>query len=259
MMIRVPSTDEPPVRDRAQELAWQAMELMGRDENQAAEFCRQALAIHPDCVDAIHMLADIESRWERDFVIGVRKAIEAGRRELGEAYFLENKGHFWGMMETRPFMRAMGALAEVLAGNEYHLDEAIAIHEEMLGLNPNDNQGIRYGLLGCYLAKKRYDNAQALLDEYPEGTTFFLWGAVLLKFATEGADEAYRALRKARKANPHVEKYFFPRKQKPKVRLECYSPGGQDEAIACAQLLHVAWKLHSPARKWLQQVCTSTG
>jgi len=104
-------------------------------------------------VDALHMLAEIESKWQRDFVIGVKKAIEAGRRDLGEEYSRENKGHFWAMIETRPFMRAMGALAESLADNEYHLDEAIAVHEEMLDLNPSDNQGIRYGLLGCYLAK----------------------------------------------------------------------------------------------------------
>ncbi len=244
-------------RQRAQELVWQAMEYMGGDEDRAAPLCHQALELHPDCVDALHMLADIESRWERDFVIGVKMAIEAGRRELGEEFFRENKGHFWGLIETRPFMRAMGALAEVKASNEYHLDEAIAVHEEMLDLNPNDNQGIRYGLLGCYLAKKRYYDAQQLLDRYPdECSAFFLWGRVLLLFGREGETEASHALRDARKENPHVERYFFPRKRRPNVRQGGYCPGEETEAIACAQILHVAWKAHSPARKWLQSVCS---
>lgn len=244
-------------REQAQKLAWQAMEYMGGDELKAAELCRQALGIYQDCVDALHMLAEIESQWQRDFVLGVKKAIEAGRRDLGEEYFHENKGHFWGLMETRPFMRAMGALAEALASNEYHQDEAIAVHEEMLDLNPNDNQGVRYGLLGCYLARKQYHKAQTLLDRYPdECSAFFLWGNVLLLFATKGESSAAKVLRDARKANSHVEQYFFPRKQRPNVLLEYYSPGDETEAIACAQALHVAWKAHSPARQWLQRVCS---
>ena len=252
------SPERHSARNQAQELALQAMEYMGHDEARAAQLCRQALEICPDCVDALHMLADLESQWQRDFVIGVKKAIEAGRRDLGEEYFQEHKGSFWGLIETRPFMRAMGALADALASNEFHQDEAIAVHEEMLDLNPNDNQGIRYGLLGCYLARKRYHNTQQLLDRYSgEYSAFFLWGKVLLLFATEGEKAASRALGEARKENPHVEQYFFPRKRCPDVQLEYYSRGDETEAIACAQALHVAWKTHSTARKWLQQACMS--
>lgn len=39
------------------------------------------------------------------------------------------------------------------------LEESIAEHEGMLELNPNDNQGVRYGLLALYLALKRLDGA----------------------------------------------------------------------------------------------------
>jgi len=245
-------------REKAQEFVWQAMRYQGAEPDmaKAGELCRQALAIYPDCVDALHMLANIESRWQRDFVIGVKQAIEAGRRDLGEQFFRENKGHFWLLTETRPFMRALAALAEVLAGNEYHQAEAITIHEEMLDLNPGDNQGIRYGLLGCYLATKQYYKAQWLLERYPERSAFFLWGEVLLRFATEDEADAAEILRDARRENPHVEQYFFPRKQCPNVRVACYSPGDKTEAISCAQILHVAWKAHSPARKWLHRVCT---
>ncbi len=248
---------QPTDRERAQELAWQAMDQMSVDQAKAAALCRQSIEIYPDCVDALHMLAEIESRWVCDFVASIRKAIEAGRRDLGEKYFRECKGLFWGLTETRPFMRAMGALAETLAGNEYHQDEAIAVQQEMLDLNPNDNQGIRYGLLGSYLARKRYDKAQDLLDRYPgEYSAFFLWGKVLLLFATMDEAGAAKTLKKARKANSHVERHFFPRKRCPNVHIEYYSPGDDMEAIACAQVLHVAWKAHSAARKWLQQICT---
>jgi len=82
------------------------------------------------------------------------------------------------------------------------------------------------------------------------------WAEVLLRFATDGEEAAAKVLRKARKANRHVEKYFFPRKPRPNYRIGYYTPGDESEAISCAMLLTNAWKAHSPARKWLQRVCT---
>ncbi len=256
MILRFPQSS---ARDQARDLAWQAMEYMGDDEERAARLCRKALEIYPDCVDALHMLAEIESQRQRDLIIGIQKAIEAGRRDLGKKYFKENKGCFWGLIETRPFMRALGALAEAYVDcGEYHVDKAIPVHEELLELNPNDNQGIRYGLLGCYLARKQYWKAKSLLEQYPdERSAFFLWGRVLLDFATKGAKAAEKTLAEARKCNPHVEKYFFPRKQRPRQQSGYYSPGDESEAVVCAQALHQAWKAHSPAKRWLKEICES--
>lgn len=259
MIIKFPSSDASPQdlapRDQAQEIMYVAMESIHHDPDRTAKMCRQALDIYPDCVDAIHMLADIESQWQRDFMAGLKKAIEAGRRDLGEDFFRDNEGHFWGLIETRPFMRAMGAYAQILAENEFTQDEAIGVHEEMLKLNPNDNQGVRYGLLGCYLARKQYHDARMLLDKYDEESTIFLWGQVLLVFATADGATALQSLKLARQANPHVEKYFFPRKRMPETTQGHYSPGEESEAIICARLLHNAWKAHSPARKWLKDAC----
>jgi tetratricopeptide (TPR) repeat protein len=47
--------------------------------------------------------------------------------------------------------------------------EAIGHHEEMLRLNPNDNQGIRYILLNAYLMADQEAAAERILDEYAEG------------------------------------------------------------------------------------------
>ena len=35
-----------------------------------------------------------------------RKGVEAGERALGSESFNEYAGHFWGHLETRPYMRA---------------------------------------------------------------------------------------------------------------------------------------------------------
>lgn len=76
---------------------------------------------------------------------GTRKEVEAGELALGKEGFEEYAGHFWGFLETRPYMRARAGLASVLWRTGRHRD-AIGHYRAMLKLNPNDNQGIRYVL-----------------------------------------------------------------------------------------------------------------
>lgn len=245
-------------RRRAQELAWDAMDHLGGDDEEAARLCREALAIYPDCVDALSMLAEIESRWVKDYVDAMRKAVEAGRRELGSKRFKQYRGHFWHVIQTRPFMRAMAGLARALIdwGTPERIDEAIALQEEMLALNPRDNQGIRDMLVGCYLARNRYDDAARLLKRY-EGDWMAVsrWARVLLAFATGYEVEAAGLLADARQQNPHVELYLTGRKRRPRYRLDSYSPGQESEAICCADVLRAAWQAHPNAKRWLKGIC----
>lgn len=86
--------------------------------------------------------------------LGVR-AFEAGRWKSAEAHFraaiLASQGELerdgakvpWGFLENRPYLRALGNMALVLA-QQQRWDEALAIHERLLELNPDDNQGIRW-------------------------------------------------------------------------------------------------------------------
>ncbi|HXY17585.1 MAG TPA: tetratricopeptide repeat protein [Gaiellaceae bacterium] len=70
-------------------------------------------------------------------------SVAAGERALGPRIFAEGAGYFWGLVETRPYMRARAALAALLwkLGRR---EEALEHARELLRLNPNDNQGIRY-------------------------------------------------------------------------------------------------------------------
>jgi len=43
--IKFPQQNQPSPRDRAQDIAWQAMECMGGDREQAAQLCREALVL----------------------------------------------------------------------------------------------------------------------------------------------------------------------------------------------------------------------
>jgi tetratricopeptide (TPR) repeat protein len=245
-------------RGQAQELAWEAMDAMeSGDSERAGRLRHEALAIYPDCVDARTILAQIECEHTKDYVEKLREAIEAGRRDLGAAFFKDERGYFWGLIETRPFMRAMASLAFALLdwGTPERVDEAIAVFEEMLELNPNDNQGVRDALVGCYLARKRYTEAATLLERYGDDCLATpAWAQVLLAFATEGEGAASPLLAEARERNEHVEAYLTGRKRRPRRLPGLYSPGDESEAIMCVHLLQEAWKAHPKAKRWLKSL-----
>src|SRR4051794_23817977 len=97
-----------------------------------------------------------------------------GQLALGPPGFKRYAGHFWGFLETRPYMRARAGLAGTLL-KLGDVDSAVAHYRDMLKLNPNDNQGIRYVLAGCLL---RHDNDGALkelLAAYEDGNASWLY------------------------------------------------------------------------------------
>jgi tetratricopeptide (TPR) repeat protein len=115
----------------------------------------KALTISPLCADAYNLLA-AEAATAVEARDLYARGLEAGELALGPEGFEEYDGHFWGFLETRPYMRARHGLALALLklGEE---EEAMKHFRAMLKLNPGDNQGIRYLLLGCLL--KRNDRA----------------------------------------------------------------------------------------------------
>ena len=164
--------------EQAQALIDQAWEA--RTQRQAAALARRALEIFPDCADAYNVLAGAEARSAEDALVLYEHGVDAGRRTLGNAFFDEHRGHFWGMIETRPYLRARRGLADCLwaLGRKR---ESLTHCEALLELNPDDDQGIRHGLLSRYLALGNDMGAARLFRDYPhDASAAFLWSRVLL-------------------------------------------------------------------------------
>ncbi len=247
--------DEPPdPRWQAQELAFDAMEAGSAE--QARELAQRALAIDPDCVDALVVMTDLDARAEREAIAGLKKAVEAGERSLGPDFFRENKGAFWGILETRPYMRARVHLAELLRDADSGV-QAMQHYEGLLELNPNDNQGIRYPLLGCYLAHGRLQEAAKLLHDYRgDMMATFAWGRVLERFLAGDRAGAKKALKSAHAGNPFVGLYLSGQKRLPGEMPDSYSLGSEEEAAICLDQIGAAWAKHKDAVFWLvDQIC----
>jgi tetratricopeptide (TPR) repeat protein len=245
------SDAEADARQEAQELAFDAMEA--ETEAQASKLAKRALAKDPDCVDALVVMAGIESDSPRKMIEALQKAVAAGERSLGAKFFKENKGHFWGLIETRPYMRALEQLAALLRAEGLNLD-AIKHYEKILALNPNDNQGVRDPLLGLYLATDNLEAARKLLKDYEEDSMAnFAWGRVLERFLSADLPGAAAALKKARTGNRFVELYLSGQKGLPKQMPEMYSMGSDEEAVILLDNMSFAWGEHKEAVFWLME------
>jgi tetratricopeptide (TPR) repeat protein len=192
--------------ERAQELAYDAMEAHGRLRIKRA---RQALALSADCADAWALLAE-EASTPEAAVERYERAVLAGAAAIGVERFAALRGEFWGHLETRPYMRARLGLAQALRdmGRD---DEAVGHYRALLELNPSDNQGVRYLLLVALLQRGLNDEAGALLSEH-EDDLQALWpyGRLLWQFRVDGGTARTRvAFDAAIRANPYVVPYLL--------------------------------------------------
>jgi tetratricopeptide (TPR) repeat protein len=235
--------------ERAQEFAYDAMEATGRRQIKLA---RQALAISQDCADAWVVLGEAAADAESALAL-YQRGLEAGAHAIGSAAFAELKGEFWQHLATRPYMRARLLLAETL--RELGQDEVACAHyKEMLELNPNDNQGVRYLLLVALLEDKKDDEAGALLARYPEDIqAIWPYARTLWLLRTEGdTPRTTAALDEAIRVNPHVVKYLLKPESLPEQRPPHFALGSKDEAAYAADELLDAFEATTGALPWLR-------
>lgn len=242
---------EDPALQAAQQLMYQAWEAT--NPAQRIILAHEALEKSPDCADAYVLLAEEEADTLGRALEYYQKGLEAGERALGQDFFEENKGYFWGLLETRPYMRARLGVANLLweLGRP---DEAAGHYRAMLELNPGDNQGVRYSLLNLLVSLERDGEAQALLDMYEEDAMAeWLYTRALVTFRQTGPGrQAETALREALATNPHVPVYLTGRKRVPGQLPAMLGWGDENEAILYAAGYLSLWRRTPGAVEWLK-------
>jgi tetratricopeptide (TPR) repeat protein len=235
---------------QAQNLMYDAWERPRKQDR--IRLAEEALTIWADCADAYTLLAEEKAQSVTEARAYLEKAVEAGERALGPVAFEEDVGHFWGILETRPYMRARAGLADCLwrLGAE---DEAVAHYEDMLRLNPNDNQGIRDILLTRLVKRGSQEKAHQLLEAYSDdGSANWLYNRALVLFRDQGeSDEATEALTEALSQNPHVPAYLLRKKRVPKWLPDYIGWGDESEAQVYAADAEEVWRETDGARGWL--------
>ena len=241
--------------EAAQEIIYNAWEA--GDRRKRVALAKKALALSPLCADAYVLLAQETARDLDQEIDLYRQGVLTGEKALGKACFREDVGHFWGLLETRPYMRARQGLAQKL-WDKGSRDEAVAHFKDMLRFNPNDNQGIRYLLIDCLLLLGRDEEAADLTTTYKEdGSAAWIWSRALLAFRRSGEQtEAREMLSCAHNENRHVAPLLLGDKKMPRQLPAYISCGSKDEAVAYVHGAAPAWSATPGAIAWLR-VCQS--
>jgi hypothetical protein len=150
-------------------------------------------------------------------------------------------------------MRARESLAHLLWA-EGERDEAIGHLQDMLRLNPEDNQGLRHTLCGWLPSEGRDEELAGLLAQYEgDPTAWWAYTHVLAAFRKHGDAPAIRELLdRATERNKRVPDYLTGKKGLPAKQPDMYSLGSEEEAILCAAGLISGWNATPGAIAWLR-------
>ena len=232
----------------AQEKVYEAWDATGKTR---VKLAREALEITEDCVDAYLLLAE-EMKDERKRIDLYRKAVKAGERALGSDWETQYKGVCWLALETRPVMRALARLAMDLQGMD-EIQEALSIYRHLMELNPNDNQGIRYQLVGCLYEAGCDEELEKLLAAYKgDPSAAFLYTKALHLFRKYGQSKrSGKALLDAFKENIHVPIFLSDIVEMPDEPPGSIGFGDDLEAIAYVMDHGYQWHDTEGATDWM--------
>lgn len=249
----VPETSPRSPLEQAQDVMYRAWETPNRA--QRVKLARQALDISPDCADAYVLLAEENAKTPAEARAFYEQGVKAGERALGKEDFEEMVGHFWGVLETRPYMRARLGLAQALWALGERQQASDHMHE-MLRLNPGDNQGVRYLLANLLLHMGDDTALEKLLGQYPDDwSANWKYTAALLAFRKEGkSEQANVLLQEAIQCNRFVPPFLLGRKKPPKQMPAFISPGQESEAIDYMVDAIIPWQQTPGACDWLKEI-----
>ncbi len=244
-----PKEGKKSKKEKSDDLMFEAYES---EPSKGVKLAKEALEIYPQNIRALIYLAD-KKQTPREAIGLYKKALKIAETEFGQDFFEKNKGHFWGLHETRPYMTAKLNVAECWYAMD-NIDQAIKDFRELLELNPNDNQGVRYLLSSLLLENRNYSEFHTLYKQYPdEASTFWYFNYALFLFITEGdTEKANSALEKAHKQNKHVLQVLTARKKMVLHDSDFYSPGDESEAREYVTYSIKVWYETEGAIEWIK-------
>ncbi|MFD2922496.1 SEC-C metal-binding domain-containing protein [Halobacillus naozhouensis] len=233
----VPANDT----ELAQIKAYEAYETEDKEEKR--RLVNEALSLDENNIDGLALRAEFTNVMAEKLIF-VLEAVDTGYRRLGEWDDGED-AILWQVIEARPFLRAIEFLAE-LYEEKGEQNNAIDSYEDLIELNPNDNQGIRSQLIPLYIERERYFDLQKLLDLFPnEMSTERMFTIALLKIllGMDRNDSTFE-LKSANSRNEFVYELLSGEERMPAELPAQFSPGTFEEAVVYVHRNGHLWKSH---------------
>lgn len=257
-VIEFPNSNKTSRRKSKKSNIEHAYELISRafetnSSKKRINLASEALELWEDCTEAYLILASDVAKDLNEARNYLERGLEAAKRNLGEKVFEEDMGFFWINTETRPYMTVKWHLAGVLwEMNERK--EAINHLKEMLILNKNDNQGVRYILVNWLLEEEDYEALEKLFKDYEDdAAAAFSYSRALFYYKKDNKSEALKKLKEAFKQNPHVPEYILSIKKLPANSPEYIGFGDETEAQEYTIHAFEVWLHTIGALEWMRQ------
>lgn len=169
----------------------------------------------------------------------------------------DEKLYDWSWMENRPLLRIlMNQLHACWRRGESR--QATSLAQQLLRLNPNDNQGIRSLLMNAYLEQSEYQQAVDLAQIYDD--SFFpeiSLGKVLALYQLGQLEAAEAAWLRTKSALKHAKRYLTASSlNPPKFNEEGYgiTIGSKEQMWVYRQEMREIWLRARGIMKWLKSL-----
>jgi tetratricopeptide (TPR) repeat protein len=188
----------------------------------------------PEFIDVHHHLALVLRKTDRkDEAFQVwQETVQMGLDCLPEEFEMGQDTLPWIILENRPFLRAYHGL-----GLEYlergKMERALGIFEDILAMNPNDNQGVRALAIDCHFRMEHPEQVLEVCDQYPnDGLEQVIYGRALALLQLGRQAEAEQALTEAVEWLPLVGEELVKKRHRPPPNLnpDYVIHGGADQA-----------------------------
>ena len=225
------------------------------DENEA-EFNNHFLDEEPNELDEFDellelVLADTELKALEPMQM-LLEIMESGL--ITKQFIKDNTGHFWGLHETRPYMMLRAHRAKIHALHGY-TQKAQSELEDLLTLNPNDNQANRFLLMNCLIIDKQWEKLEALLADFDFQELHATASRALSAFVMHGDSKPANEYKKMlQQQNKHFSKILTGQEKLKEQQPPYYSPGSKEEvAVYLDSLGKQAWISVPASLFWLRK------
>ena len=168
----------------------------------------------------------------RDETVQVLGKGLARAKELFPREFSLGKSNLpWGVIENRPFFRMYKTLGVVLKDSG-DIAGAREVFRDIVGMNPDDNQGVRELLCSCFFQLGDNQAVLELCKKYEDdGMAAMTFGKALALFKAGRVDEARKALKEAVRYGANIATEITAKKHsKLRDRYSAYEWGSKREA-----------------------------
>lgn len=218
---------------------------------------RRLTADFPEFIDAHHHLALLLSETERlDEAYRLwGHTVAMGLACLPEAFEMGRDLLPWIILENRPFLRAYHGL-----GLEYldrgRVADALEIFENILAMNPGDNQGVRALVIDCHFLQGHPERVLEVCDRYPgDMMEQVMYGRALALYQLGRQVEADEALAEGIQWLPLVARELTKKRHPRPRRLDPHrvTHGGADQAYYYWEDQGQHWKNTPGAIGWVRE------